>query len=289
MEGAMRLGIFLSSGEKDPEGLAQLAREAEALGFESLWVPDHVLKVMGPILDPIALLAFLAGITSRIKLGTSVLVVPYRNPVVLANELSSLDVLSRGRMRVGVGVGWSEEEFEALGMKRSERGSRTDEVVEAMQQLWKGSPASFSSRFYEFSGATIGTVPFTTGGPQILVGGQSDAALRRALRYGHGWNGIGESPERILEIRNKLSGLGQELGRDPQTLELTTVQRIEPLEDGEKKLKQIERSAQVAAEKLKRLARVGVEVCILSIPHLNQEKLSWAADEVRPRLEMELG
>jgi probable F420-dependent oxidoreductase len=224
----MRLGIFLSSmgPGRNPDALSALAREAERLGFDSVWVPDHVLKVLGTILDPLTLLAFLAGSTNRIKLGTSVLVLPYRQSVPLANVVSSLDVLSGGRLVLGVGAGWNAEEFVALGMSVGERGGRTEEALEALQRLWRGEPASFSGRFFSFRNAEIGTVPLSKGGPPILVGGKSDAALRRALRFAEGWMGFGEAPEQILDVRERLARLGEELGRDPETLELSTVRRI---------------------------------------------------------------
>ena len=106
----------------DPERLAMVAREAETQGFHSVWVPDHVLKVFGPILDPLTVLTFVAGVTERVGLGTNVLVVPYRHPLILANEAASLDVLSGGRFALGVGVGWNKEEFSASGISARERG-----------------------------------------------------------------------------------------------------------------------------------------------------------------------
>jgi len=171
----------------DPKRLAMVARESETQGFDSVWVPDHVLRVLGPILDPLTVLTFVAGVTGRIALGTNVLVLPYRHPLILANEAASLDVLSGGRFVLGVGVGWNEEEFSALGTSIRERGRRTDEALEAMKRLWAGGPAAYEGRYYSFAGATLGTSPETEGGPPILVGGYSDAALRRALRFGKKW------------------------------------------------------------------------------------------------------
>lgn len=134
----MRLGLFLPSSGRDPEALSSLAREAERLGFDSLWVPDHVLKVFGPILDPLTTLVFPAGSTERIRLGTSVLVLPYRHPVSLANAVSSLDVLSGGRLVLGVGAGWNAGEFAALGMSVRERETPRSRFSMSA----RGSPAS---------------------------------------------------------------------------------------------------------------------------------------------------
>jgi probable F420-dependent oxidoreductase len=274
----MRLGLFLPSqgSERDPGAFSSLAQEAEQLGFGSLWAPDHVLQVFGPILDPLTTLAFLAGSTDKIKLGTSVLVLPYRHPVLLANVASSLDVLSDGRMVLGVGAGWNAEEFAALGMSVRERGARTDEALEALRRLWSGESVSYDGRYVSFRDAQIGTPPRTQGGPPILVGGRSDAALRRALRFADGWHGVGETPEQILGVRERLACLGEEVCRDPSTLELSTVHRVKLSEspDGE-----------AVADELDRLADAGISLCVLSISPMRPEALAWIAKHVVPRLE----
>ncbi|MBV9455764.1 MAG: LLM class flavin-dependent oxidoreductase [Rubrobacter sp.] len=140
----MRLGVSLPSmgSNSDPERLTMVAREAEAQGFHSVWVLDHVLRVFGPILDPLTVLSFAAGATQRIGLGTNALNAPYRHPLILANEAASLDALAGGRFVLGVGVGWNEEEYSALGISASERGRRTDEALKAMRRLWAGGPAT---------------------------------------------------------------------------------------------------------------------------------------------------
>ena len=177
---------------------------AERAGLDSVWVPDHVLRVFGPVLDPLTALAFLAGSTSRIKLGTGVLVLPYRHPVPLANAASTLDVLSGGRFVLGAGAGWNAGEFEALGMNVRERGRRTGEVLECLQRLWSGEKCSFSGRYYSFEDAKIGARPHTPGGPPVLVGGKSEAALERTMRYSEGWMGFGDGPEAIRDVRKSL-------------------------------------------------------------------------------------
>ncbi len=194
---------------------------AERAGLDSVWVPDHVLRVFGPVLDPLTALAFLAGSTSRIKLGTGVLVLPYRHPVPLANAASTLDVLSGGRFVLG--AGWlNAGEFEALGMNVRERGRRTGEVLECLQRLWSGEKCSFSGRYYSFEDAKIGARPHTPGGPPVLVGGKSEAALERTMRYSEGWMGFGDGPEAIRDVRKSLYRLGDDLGRDPGNLEIGT-------------------------------------------------------------------
>ena len=206
------------------------------------------------------------------------LIAPYRHPVILANEAASLDVLSGGRFVLGVGAGWNEEEFSALGISVHERGRRTDEVLEAMRRLWAGDAATYEGHYYSFTDATLGTLPQTKGGPPILVGGYSDAALRRTLRFGEKWGGFMDSPERIREVRERLEDLAEGTGRDPRELEIVTTYRIEvPSLDRED-------STESVAGELLRLRETGVDLCVLAISPTRPETLSWVAEEVAPRL-----
>jgi probable F420-dependent oxidoreductase len=218
----LRLGLFLSSLGGGPADYAGVVRAAEESGLNSVWVPDHMLKVFGPVLDPLMALSFLGGSTSRIELGTGVLVLPYRHPIPLANAASTLEVLSGGRFVLGAGAGWNAGEFEALAMHVRERGRRTDEILESLQMLWSGEKSSFSGQFYSFDNAEIGTRPQTPGGPPILVGGKSEAALRRTLRFARGWMGFRDDPGSIRKVRDGLDHLGGELDRDPGKLEIGT-------------------------------------------------------------------
>ena len=262
----------------DPKRLAMVAREAETQGFHSVWVPDHVLRVLGPILDPLTVLTFVAGVTGRIALGTNVLVLPYRHPLILANEAASLDVLSGGRFVLGVGVGWNEEEFSALGTSIRERGRRTDEALEAMKRLWAGGPATYEGRYYSFAGATLGTAPETEGGPPILVGGYSDAALQRALRFGEKWGGFIDSPERIRKVRQRLNRLAERVERDPGELEIVTTFRLRV------STPETEDLAERVAGELLQLGEAGVDLCVLAVSPSTPETLSWIAEEVAPRV-----
>jgi len=276
----LRLGVSLPSmgSNPDPERLAMVAREAETLGFHSVWVPDHVLRVFGPILDPLSVLSFVAGVSERVGLGTNVLIVPYRHPLILANEAASLDVLSGGRFVLGVGVGWNEEEFSALSISARERGRRTDEALEAMGRLWAGGGATYEGRYYSFADATLGTSPATEGGPPILVGGYSDAALRRALRFGEKWGGFMDSPERIREVRERLNRLAEGVGRDPGELEIVTTFRLRV------PTPETEDSAERVAGELLQLGEAGVDLSVLAISPMRPETLAWVAEGVAPRL-----
>jgi len=267
------------SSNPHPERFIMVAQEAETQGFDSVWVPDHVLRVFGPILDPFTVLSFVAGATQHVGLGTNVLVLPYRHPLILANEAASLDVLSGGRFVLGVGVGWNEEEFSALGISARERGRRTNEALEAMKQLWIGGPATYKGRYYSFAGATLGTSPETEGGPPILVGGYSDAALWRALRFGEKWGGFMDSPERIRTVRERLKHLAEGEGPiGPRELEIVTTFRLRA------PTPETEDSAERVARELVQLEEAGVDLCVLAITPTWPETLCWVAEEVVPRV-----
>ena len=274
--GEMRIGIFFADSDRSQDEVSSAAQEAERLGFDSLWVPDHVLKVFGPLPDPLTLLSFLAGQTSSIRLGTAVLVLPYRHPVVLANMASSLDVLSDGRLTLGVGVGWNEGEFKALGMSKKERGRRADEGLEVLELLWGGRKTDYKGRFYSFEEAEIGLRPLTPGGPPVLIGGYSDAAFNRAARFGAGWMGVKDSPGKIAEVRERLIRLGEESGRDPAGFEIGTTLSLD------------QRDATGAADELAQLSEAGATFCALSLPSTTPEMLGWTAEEVIPQAGLRL-
>jgi probable F420-dependent oxidoreductase len=211
---AIKLGLFSMNQDacSHPEAAARVARAAEAAGFESLWCGEHVVlpdpqappSPMAPrdrILDPVVALTFLAAHTERMRLGTGIIIVPQRNPLVLAKELASLDVLSRGRLIFGIGVGYLEPEFRAIGAPFEQRGTVTDEYVEAMQALWTQERPAYKGRFAAFDKVQAHPQPVQRGGPPIVVGGRTAAAFRRAVTRGHGWYGFGldvEGAEKAL-------------------------------------------------------------------------------------------
>ena len=201
-----------------PDALTKLAEKADALRYSSLFVTDHVViptsnnsvypyspsgrfatEWTNGYLEPIALMGVLAGLTSRIKLGTSVLVVPYRNPVVTAKMLATLDVMSGGRIILGVGVGWLEEEFQALASPPyAERGRVTDEYLRLMRECWTREPVQWKGRYYQMAEMSIMPKPRQAGGIPIWAGGHTDAALRRTGELADGWHPIGHRPPAVL-------------------------------------------------------------------------------------------
>lgn len=199
----MKLGICLPHYGRpiEPSRLIQVAARAEEIGLDSLWVTDHVvvprdvsLIYRDAMLDPLAVLPWLAGVTERIALGTSVIVAPYRSPLPVAKLLASVDVLSGGRLIVGVAVGWLEGEFEALGVPFRERGRRTDEAIELFRTVWTDEYPTITTDHHELTGVKVSPIPLQKPRPPILVGGSSEAALRRAARLGDGWHASGVPP-----------------------------------------------------------------------------------------------
>jgi probable F420-dependent oxidoreductase len=191
------------------EVIAAVARAAEAVGFATLWAGEHVVMVDhsrsrypyspdGQIavpatadwLDPLVVLSFAAAVTAEIRIATGVLLLPEHNPVVVAKQAASLDRLSGGRLALGVGVGWSAEEFAALGVPFARRGARTDEYLRAIRVLWRDDVASFAGEFVSFSDIRVNPKPTRDRRVPMIVGGNSDAALRRVARIGDGWYGF---------------------------------------------------------------------------------------------------
>lgn len=239
----MKFGIgFANTGPfAVADGARQMALAAEAAGFESLWTVEHTVVPQGyespypysadgrmpgpedsPIPDPLIWLTFLAGVTSTINLGTGILILPQRNPVVLAKETATLDVLSAGRLLLGIGVGWLAEEFEAIGVPFSERGARTDDHVAAMRALWSGEAATFDGRFTTFEKCFAQPAP-TRGAVPIHVGGHTDAAAKRAGRLGDGFFPASANPSDLGHLVDVARTTASESGRDPDALEISTM------------------------------------------------------------------
>ena len=199
----MRLGVHLPQFRAPVPGavLASWARDAEDAGADDLWVSDHVILPAGSerppesFHDALTLLTWAAAATRRAGLGTSVLVAPYRPPVLLAKALASLDALSGGRVVLGIGSGWMQAEFDALGVPFAGRGRRTDEALALMRALWSGGPPADP----RLEGMSLSPPPARPGGPPVWVGGDSDAGIARAVRAGDGWHTTVSDPARLPE------------------------------------------------------------------------------------------
>lgn len=225
-------GISPQESEKHRDLVLAAAEQAEALGYDSVWVGDHLalpknprlpypygaektyLASDSPLLDPIATAAFVAGRTKRVKLGFGVLVAPYRHPLVAAKLLATIDVLSSGRVILGVGVGWMPEEFEATGADFKHRGAVTDEWIAYVRAAWASDYPEFHGKFYRISGMSVLPRPAQKPGVPIWIGGVTRAAVRRAALLGDGWDALHTLPEALTGPLAELRRIRREQGLD---------------------------------------------------------------------------
>lgn len=238
----MKVGLaFASSIAIGHDDSLEICRRAEAGGFESIWGGEHVImpdaidskypytpdgKIPAepetPIPDPLVWLAFAAAAAPTLKLGTCILIVPQRNPLILAKELATLDRLSGGRVELGLGVGWMKEEFDALGIPWERRGARNDEYIAAMRALWSGPHAEYHGEFVDFDPVTCSPRP-VNGNIPVIVGGDSPAAIRRAANIADGYfPGEGDA-ERLGQLIQKVKQATEDAGRDPAQLEINAM------------------------------------------------------------------
>lgn len=243
----MRYGFYLPTRGQTatPEALETLVQRAEMLGFHSLVIGDHIVfpteihskypytvggafPGQGDALEQLSLMAFIAAKTSTLRLINSVLILPHRNPVVTAKMLATIDVLSKGRVVVGVGVGWLREEFEALGAPDFDRrGAASDEYLQIFKTLWTQDPATFTGTFYQFKSLRCLPQPVQKPHPPIWIGGHSRPALRRVARYGDGWHPVGANPaiplrpDELQASLEELKRFTEAAGRDFDALTLS--------------------------------------------------------------------
>lgn len=274
----MRFGVHLVAAGKMIEGekIARVARRAEELGYDSLWVSDHIvfpaqlrspypyspdgklpLDPSNPLLEPFTVLSYAAAVTRRVKLGTSVAIVPYRDPLVTAKIVASLDVLSGGRFIFGVGVGWLEEEFRALRQNIRDRAAQTREAVLAMKACWTQEDPEFHGQFFDFSGIKFAPKPRQHPHPPLWFGGNSLPALKRAVELGDGWHAVWQTPEEVAEKAKILRDLCARAGKNFADFALTinvnhrvplTIDNVKKYEAAGVSMMFIPRSFQVDAE-----------------------------------------
>ncbi len=238
----MKVGLaFASSAAVDGATTLEICKRAEAAGFESLWGGEHVIipdeiyskypytedgKIPAepdtPIPDPLIWLSFAAAAAPTLRLGTCILIVPQRNPLVLAKELATLDQLSGGRVELGLGVGWLKEEFEALGVPWERRGARNDEYIEAMRALWKAPHAEFHGEFVDFSPVTCSPRP-VNGDIPVIVGGDTEMAIARAGRIADGYFPGEGNIDRLKDLVSRVKSATESNGRDPDKMEISAI------------------------------------------------------------------
>jgi len=242
----MRLGFALPQvgSAVGPESLVTVAKRAEDLGFDSLWVLDRILWPVNPqlpypigdgslpvkyksVLDPLDTLTFAAAHTRRIAVGTSVLNLPWYNPVLLARRLTTLDILSAGRLKVGFGVGWSPDEYEAAGASWQERGKRADELIQALKKIWTTDPVEFHGKYYRIPKSVIGPKPVQKPHPPVYMAAFTPSAMKRVAAEANGWFPVGIPLSGVGPMFEGIKGMAREAGRDPSAIELIVRANVE--------------------------------------------------------------
>lgn len=308
----MKFGFFLPiSGRAASAVLMDAARRAETLGYDSVWTADRIITPWEintpypysadqrfivppdiPFLEPLTCLAFLAGGTQTVSLGMSVLVMPYRHPLHWAKIATTIDHLSKGRLILGVGVGWMVEEFDALGAPFKERGAVADEQLEVVDRLWRDDRPSFTGRYYRFQEVGFAPKPLQTPRIPLWIGGEGERAQRRAARYGDAWFPyfVRITPRELAARFDNVRRWAAEAGRDPDRIRLACCLPIElsrePLPQEEDRLRG---SPEQLARALKAYQAIGVEHIALQfmVPRWPErlEQIERFAGEVMPALQ----
>ena len=236
----MKVGMFLPQvGEyATKENILYIAKEAEKEGINSVWVLDRLLWPLNPqtpyaaspdgtlpaefqnVLDPLTILTYVAGVTKRILLGTSIIDMFFQNPVVLAKRFATLDILSDGRTIAGLGIGWSKDEYEVSGVPYKDKGTRADEFLQVLRKIWTDEVVEFNGQFYKIPASKIGPKPLQEPHPPILLGGFSPKTFSRIVNYANGWIGVaGFGPlEQLEQVINGLRESARKVDKDPSNI-----------------------------------------------------------------------
>jgi probable F420-dependent oxidoreductase len=307
-----------SGAAADPTAIGALAQTAEDLGFDSVWISDHVVVPehisstypyspdgrfptlpTHAYLEPLATLGYLAGVTRRVRLGIAVLILPYRHPLLTAKMIGTLDNLSRGRVDLGIGVGWMREEFAALGLASEvymHRGSVSDEQLRILKTVWTEDVAGFDGRFYQFAPVGAHPHPIQKPHPPVWIGGHTRPALRRTAHFGDGWLPIGGRPpadlptEEVARCIASIRSEAERAGRDPAALRVCFDTTVDfDAKDG----RPFSGSVEAIADQLRRYVEVGADSFLVSfgrLPPAEYERcLARFAEQVRPALSARVG
>lgn len=301
----MRFGYSIpgNQGFEDAGELVKLGEMAEALGFDSVWASEHLFHSAyiadrldnRPYYEPLTILTAIAVRTERVRLGTSVLVLPWHDPPRLGKTAATLDQLSGGRLDLGVGVAMTKDEFENLGVDFATRGRRTDEILGALQALWTQETPSFEGAFYRYGGQKFSPKPKQKPYPPILVGGSSKAALRRTARFGDGWHTLRQTPQQIRAALPELFELTEKEGRDPSALKISISIPVQFGDDASRRPPEERTSLKgppdAIAETIQAFADAGVHE--MSISHgswdfaAHERVMHRIAEDVRPLVKKE--
>ena len=293
----MKIGVHVPQwgGSATRSGVLDVAQAAEVSGLDSVWVADHLVfpvksesqypyrpdgvpfDLQDGFLEALTELAVVAGGTSRVGLGTSVLVLPMRDPLTTAKVATTIDVLSEGRLQLALGAGWWQEEFEALGQAFAGRGARMDEQIDILRSVWSSPTFAHNGASYNFPELSCTPLPAQAGGPPLLIGGMNPAALKRAAQRGDGWHAVGADLEVFAKNRARLDDLAREAGRDPSEVIMSTSAGLSTNPDR-------------AIGRLRDLAEVGVSQVVLNFAGGAAEiieRIGWLAEHVLPALDRE--
>jgi len=311
----MEYGFYLpnSGAGAEPDALADIAKLGDQLGFFCMVMPDHILQpnqinstypysLTGDILaagqsgdgewpEQITTLAYLAGVTERIRLVTSVMIIPYRNPILTAKMLSTLDMLSKGRLILGAGVGWMEEEFELLDAPPfAERGAVTNEYLQAFIELWTNDDPKFEGKYVNFSDITFLPKPVQKPYPPIWIGGQSKPAIRRAAHIGDCWHPVGAipaaplEPEELAENLVLLHQYAEKAGRDPATIQVSVKAPLYDAGDSSGPRRRFSGSSDEVRQDIQTYSDVGVTHLIFDFrtgdPKQTEDRMARFSEEV---------
>ena len=311
----MEYGFYLpnSGAGAEPDALADIAKLGDRLGFYCMVMPDHILQpnqvnstypysLTGDILaagqsgdgewpEQITTLAYLAGVTERIRLATSVMIIPYRNPILTAKMLSTLDMLSKGRLILGAGVGWMEEEFELLNTEPfAERGAVTNEYLRAFIELWTKDDPKFEGKYVNFSDITFLPKPVQKPYPPIWIGGQSKPAIRRAAQIGDCWHPVGAipaaplEPEELAENLVLLHQYAEKAGRDPAIIQVSVKAPLYDAGDSSGPRRRFSGSSDEVRQDVQTYADVGVTHLIFDFrtgdPKQTEDRMAQFSEEV---------
>ena len=287
------------------ESIDRIVTAAERHELDSIWTGDHVINATSiasaypysptgrfalgatqPVLEPLTFMGFLAARTTRIQLGVSVLIVPYRNPVVAAKAISSLDYLSGGRTIIGVGSGWMKEEFDALGMPFEQRGKQTDEFIRLFKEMWSQPEPEFEGEYYRFSGITSYPRPIQKPHPPVWVGGNSKRAMRRALELGNGWQPGWSRPDQLRQELEDFERVAERVGRDPKSVELSLIRPLQIVDEAKQPHRPLIGTPEQIAEDIREYQQLGVSHLVFNFrtSHMSEavETVERFATEVRP-------
>jgi probable F420-dependent oxidoreductase len=282
----MQFGLSLPHFQQlaSPEAIRRVAQRAEQLGYDGIWVSDHIVIPASDVdrfgrvfYEPLTVLAYTAACTTRIRLGTTVIILPYRNPVVTAKVLSTLDVLSGGRVTAGMGVGWTEDEFKALGVPFKERGALSDEYIAAFKALWTQEKPAFHGQYVHFENIAFEPKPVQKPHIPIWIGGNSRRAIRRAVALGDGWHPTRPLVEEVRAGMAYLQDVCAHRGRDPKGLQIAVRQPLKFYDGAEASIKRrpLFGSPAKIIDDLGRYHVAGVQYCLLdtfySTPELAHE------------------